>query len=349
MQDLVVPPGLFKSTRVGKSRQRGDEQTPRATETSPKTSTTVTRTYAPFPSLYNHYPPQSKASDSVTMYEPYENRNHSGYSYEHSPRNSASSTIQDHDRNSLPPIQGYSGTVHGATASSPVLSYPPINNVRQSSVQATTGSLAHTQGASNPTTSSISAHSTSHRPPLHHQSTAVYPIPTQSHSSPSPTALSVPHADDSYPDRPSGDGYMDRSSPVLYLPAESPPTYADRPMQGPSTTYAYPVVGTVAEIAALDPPTRHYPSIDSGSLYRQEIQMPDLQPGSPSCALPPLRVDSVPPSYELVLAVDPSEGRRGGIGPDRDLAPIYALTRPHPYRRDPLDDKALRLLTPRSS
>jgi hypothetical protein len=345
-----VPPGLFKSTRVGKSRQRGDEQTPRAIETSPKTSTTVTRTYAPFPSLYNHYPPQSKASDSVTMYEPYENTNHSGYPYEPSPRNPASSTMPDHDRNSLPPIQGYD-TAHGATAPSPVPSYPPINDERQSSAHATTGSLAHKP--SNSTMPSISAHSTSHRPPLHQQSTAVYPNHTQSHRSPSPSpaALSVPRADDTYPDRLSGDVYMDRSSSGLYLPSDSPPTCTDRPIHSPSTGYAYTVVGTAGEISTLDSPTRHYPSIDSGSSYRQEIQIPGSQPGSPSCALPSLRVDPFPPSYELASAVELSnvEGRRGSIGPDRDLAPIYALTRPHPYRRDPLDDQTLRLLTPRSS
>jgi hypothetical protein len=45
-----------------------------------------------------------------------------------------------------------------------------------------------------------------------------------------------------------------------------------------------------------------------------------------------------------------NESRRGSIGPTRvDLAPLHALQRSHPYRRDPIDDKALRLLGPRSS
>ncbi|KAK7043223.1 hypothetical protein VNI00_008577 [Paramarasmius palmivorus] len=44
----------------------------------------------------------------------------------------------------------------------------------------------------------------------------------------------------------------------------------------------------------------------------------------------------------------PSE-RGGEIGPQRDLAPLTHLQRPHPYRRHPGDDKTLRLLAGRGS
>ncbi|KAF9010618.1 Gti1/Pac2 family-domain-containing protein, partial [Cyathus striatus] len=50
VRDLVVPDGHFKSTRVGKSRSKTDDSNARAGE--PSKPSTVTRTYAPFPSPY---------------------------------------------------------------------------------------------------------------------------------------------------------------------------------------------------------------------------------------------------------------------------------------------------------
>jgi hypothetical protein len=331
MHDLVVPPGLFKSTRVGKHRGRGDEQMQRVNETSTRSSTTVVRTYAPFPSLHNHYPPQSKASESVMMYEPYENANLSGYSYAHDPSPCYSAVVSapDHDR---PPTQSYPDTIHDATTPSPPLGYQPISHPIQSNVHPVAGSLTYTQGGSTPTTS-ISTHQTAHRPSLSHQSSAAYSVPPQSRRSPSPAALNVTHADDTI-DRPSG----------FYFPSESPPTYTDRPLHGPSATHSYP-----PDISSQDHSTRHGISTDSGPPYRHDFHISASQSSPPH--LPPIRIDPFPPSYELLATTETNhpEGRRGSIGPDRDLAPMHALTRPHPYRRDPQDDKTLRLLTPRSS
>ena len=316
LRDLVVPPGLFKSTRVGKHRGRGDEQAQRVNETSTRSSTTVVRKYAPFPSLHNHYPPQSKASESVVMFEPYENTNHPGYPYptDPSPRYSTAVT---HERNLLPPIQSYSNNGHGHSM--------------QSNAHSVDGSLVHTQASTTST-----SHQT-HRSSLNHQSSATYSVSSQSRRSPSPAALNATHADDTYMDRSSG----------FYFPSESPPTYTDRPISGPSATYNYP-----PEVSSQDHSTRHGPTTDSGPPYRHDFHMLTSQSSPPHCSLPPLRIDPFPPSYELLPTTEPGshhEGRRGSIGPDRDLAPIYALTRPHPYRRDPLDDRTLRLLTPRSS
>ena len=317
-----MPHGLFKSTRVGKHRGKGDEQSPRVNETSTRTSTNVTRTYAPFPSLYPHYPAQSKTSESVTMYEPYENANLSGGSYGHdpSPRYSAAASVADHDRNSLPQIQGYFDHAHAESS----LSY--------SSISHSTPSLAHLVVDSlNDTSSGISAHPTSHPPSLN--SHPPYPVHTQSRRSSSPTTLNTPHADEAYSDS-------------FYFPSESPPRYTDRPMHGPSTTYAYS-----PDTSSPVQSTRGVPNPNSGptQAYRQEVHMPTSPSQRP---LPPLRIDPCPPSYELLSASESSQGEgraRGHTGRNRDLAPMHALTRPHPYRRDPLDDKTLRLLTPRSS
>lgn len=311
-----MPPGLFKSTRVGKHRGRGDEQAPRVNETTTRSSTTVVRKYAPFPSVHNNYPPQSKASESVMMFEPYESGNHSGYSYPHDPSPRYSAPVP-HDRNLLPPMQS-SNNVHGHSV--------------QSNAHSMTSLLAHTLASTTST-----SHQTSRRPSLNHQSSATHPASAQSRRSPSPATLKVTHADETYIDRSSG----------FYLPSESPPTYTDRPIPGLPTTYSCP-----SDIRSQDHSTRHGPTTDSGPPYRHDFHMSTSQSSPPHCSLPPLRIDPFPPSYELLPTTESTshhEGRRGSIGPDRDLAPIYALTRPHPYRRDPLDDRTLRLLTPRSS
>jgi len=57
-----------------------------------------------------------------------------------------------------------------------------------------------------------------------------------------------------------------------------------------------------------------------------------------------ISISRTEPSYELYS--QPQLGRRSSIGPERDLASIHALTRRHPYRRDPSDDSALRRLPP---
>jgi Gti1/Pac2 family transcription factor len=304
---------------------------PRINMASTRTSTTVTRTYAPFPTIYSQYPPQSKASESVLMYEPYENTNLSGsYAHDPSPRYTATAPGPDphDDRSSLPPIQSYFDATHGVSAPSAAMGYPPISSPIQIKYPVT-DSLEHPQRVSNPTTPCISAHPASDRP-SQNQQTPAYPVPTRLRSSPSPPPPNIPHTTNTYVERSSG----------YYFPAESPPTYTDGLTHHPSPAYGYPPQRS----------TRHGPSTDSDQPYRHESDSPSSQP-SPSHRPPPLRVDPFPPSYDLLPTTEPSqvEGRRGSIGPDRDLAPIYALTRPHPYRRDPLDDKTLRLLTPRSS
>ncbi|KAJ3713181.1 Gti1/Pac2 family-domain-containing protein [Lentinula raphanica] len=76
--DLNVPEGMFKSTRVNKSRNKAAEESSASTtrmndaasgSASASTSASITnRTYAPFPSPYP-YPPTT--SHPVSMYEPY--------------------------------------------------------------------------------------------------------------------------------------------------------------------------------------------------------------------------------------------------------------------------------------
>ncbi|EGO25873.1 hypothetical protein SERLADRAFT_388466 [Serpula lacrymans var. lacrymans S7.9] len=75
-------------------------------------------------------------------------------------------------------------------------------------------------------------------------------------------------------------------------------------------------------------------------------------PGAQALSLPPPAklFPSEPPSqlYEVTSSPPRSTSEAAGPGPCRvDLAPLHSLQRNHPYRRDPVDDKALRLLGPR--
>ncbi|KAJ7354643.1 hypothetical protein DFH08DRAFT_855613 [Mycena albidolilacea] len=71
-----------------------------------------------------------------------------------------------------------------------------------------------------------------------------------------------------------------------------------------------------------------------------------FESGSSTQSLPRLLMPVEPTPIDLI---SDSDERRGEIGPCRDLAPLSSLARSHPYRRDPMDDKALRLLGPRQS
>lgn len=58
---------------------------------------------------------------------------------------------------------------------------------------------------------------------------------------------------------------------------------------------------------------------------------------------PPVEPISVLPSLSI-----PSGGRTSGAGYCRNLPPLHILNRPQPYRRDPTDDRTLRILELRS-
>ncbi|KAH7924214.1 hypothetical protein BV22DRAFT_966209, partial [Leucogyrophana mollusca] len=64
--DLVVPNGAFQSTRVSKNR-KGDDARPRPSDVLKTTSSSVTRTYAPFPAAYP-VQPATFAEGSPSMY-----------------------------------------------------------------------------------------------------------------------------------------------------------------------------------------------------------------------------------------------------------------------------------------
>jgi len=100
------------------------------------------------------------------------------------------------------------------------------------------------------------------------------------------------------------------------------------------------------------PRSDYHSSSSSSSSYASSPTAPlyplfsGSEPGSNSPdtrSLPRLQMPLDPTPVVLISSPTNSD-RRGDIGPCRDLAPLNSLTRLHPYRRDPTDDKALRLL-----
>jgi len=65
--------------------------------------------------------------------------------------------------------------------------------------------------------------------------------------------------------------------------------------------------------------------------------------------LPQLRMSDDLPFPPPDISPSGSEEGDGGVGPRRSLAPLHSLIRPQPYRREPLDERTLRLLKPRST
>ncbi|KIM45336.1 hypothetical protein M413DRAFT_442013 [Hebeloma cylindrosporum] len=86
VREVIVPDGMFKSTRVGKSRNRVDDH---SRSDAAKAATTVPRTYAPFPTPYQYHPQGGSPSMTpVLMHEPYQRapeRAHSPYEQSPSP------------------------------------------------------------------------------------------------------------------------------------------------------------------------------------------------------------------------------------------------------------------------
>ena len=157
----------------------------------------------------------------------------------------------------------------------------------------------------------------------------------------------------------------DRQSTLFPSRAELPTSYPLRPSY-PSTN---PSVLTAPTASVSFSHSYTYPEHPDPSLtaYPQPHPRPHSRSRSPQHPdsrsspalpspnhhhplLPPLLIPEHPAAYEVVSPSDSIhlEGRRGSIGPCRDLAPLHALKRSRPYRRDPVDDKALRRLRPRS-
>jgi len=317
VRELIVPNGIFKSTRSSKNRNKSDE--PGRPVDKPKLPSAATRTYAPFPSPAL-YPTSNPSQPNIA------------------------------------PSQ------EAPSSSLPYTDHLAYNQYYQTQVQSHLSEFFnqafHTFG---------------------HEGAHVLPtIPTsQDHYLQQATPkheIYTKAIDDSSQARYVS---MPRNNPPPYTPARHPmelestpesPTYArgpsiDSPLHPVTCSRGYEPTSDVhgamsantvdnqsyvygLQAMQISDPTTHplpYSRLDAYSDT-------DNQEGSPN--LPPLHVvEGIQASVNAMAtpsdALIPGEGRKPTVGPNRHLVPLHSLTRPCPYRREPLDDKTLRLLRPR--
>lgn len=327
--NLEVPDGLFKSTRVSKNR-KGEESGRPGESSSVGPSSAPSRTYSAFPTPYSNHlsqPGTPSGSQSLHMYQPYPNTNYTpGY---HSPVYSPAAA----PRTTLPPLS------RNYTSPDPPPRLSPAAGPQY-------GEYSQPPAMSERSWSSTSS--------THRNSDAYYSDDPNSPAG-SYRSLAPPHSHTSQPP----------SQPQSVYSADSPRTPVDAHQPLPP----WPVtLGTEINRSDVRAPysSRHYvtersytylppTAVDSHPSIPRAHSPHDHRPASMNSAfathaVPPIVVPEATYDAPSPTSSMESDERRGSVGPRRvDLAPLHALQRSHPYRRDPVDDRALRRLGPRSS
>lgn len=370
---------MFKSTRVGKGRNKSDDQGGRSNESSKASTSTITRTYAPFPSPFppsGRQPDPSQTSPSVEMYEPYPNHPYSAHNAHFS------------DDNHTPHYPGNSTSRHNPLPLSPV---PPVRSPQHHlgphnrplpAPLTPNNAYGHQETRSSLTTVPI-AHGeekrqrtaiTSSRGTYVGESTYPHGANPGQNALQSPVYAPPDHPPPTSPSHPSQRwynppanlpymGHHSHSSSYPHLPETPSSPYAISPAYLPPTPISIPSLSTSSSTTTAT--SYHYPTT-AAEHYNTNATFSSPSPISANAHatftphhtsptyLPALLIpESSVRDEEMVILISPvgsssgSEGRDGEIGPSRDLAPLHALKRQHPYRRDPCDDKTLRLLDPR--
>ncbi|KAF5380229.1 hypothetical protein D9757_008226 [Collybiopsis confluens] len=333
--ELVVPEGMFKSTRVTKSRTKADEASRASTDpTSREATASTNRTYAPFTPYSPSIPPQNNSSNSIPMYEPYP-----------SP---------------LPrlPEQSYAGT--SPPRNVPLPTRTPYQNGNRVVPQP---EYADTRYSPSPRIASgLTTPVSPYIVPANFSPSQSY-SPAPSHSNGNGNAVYTPHLSSSHSQSPQQGWFQPTYQPTeVYLAQSS--LHAPSPVRPPESPLAYSLQQQQQHFSL----TGHYPHADSTSLIMLQqpmaVDLSDVDPtsylGAASMYIP--RPENGTASYGDVLTFSPgpleldrvpsptgssaSSAHSGEIGRQRDLAPLHSLKRHHPYRRDPEDDKTLRLLVP---
>lgn len=303
--ELQVPDGMFKSTRLVKSRSSSKVDEPaRINESALRDAAAPARTYAPFPAPYLPSVPSQSAPQLIQMYEPYAatQYSHSRSPEQHYPVTPSSRHIPLPTRT---PYQNGNRVVpqpeYGQQDPNRYVSPSPRVIAQAPSFVVPSHSYAYTS-ASPDTNSAMynSPISPSQPSPSWYDPTARETYAQSSYSSPRPDYIEQPYQSPS-PVRPPN------SAPAIY------PSH-------------YTIDGTMSY--SSEPSMMSQEAVVYHSVYGSRGTYSDDGAASPT--------DS-----------STSSGRSGEIGPQRDLAPLHSLKRKHPYRRDPEDDKTLRLLDPR--
>lgn len=307
--DLQVPEGMFKSTRLSKIRSSSKLDEPaRSNDSALREAVVPARTYAAFPAPPYPLPVQSQnGSQPIQMYEPYAQYPHS-----------------------RSPEQTYAATT--APRQVPLPTRTPYQNGNRVVPQSEYGQQDPSRYLSSPRV--IAAPPA----PLFVVPSQSYPSPVSYTPAPPDTNTAVYNTPQISPSQPSPTWY----DPETYAQSASYPSprpeyveqsyHSPSPIRPPNSAPGYPshysIDGTVA--FSSEPSLMAQEAVAYHSVYGSR--------GTYS-------------SYSDDGAASPTDssasGRSGEIGPHRDLAPLHALKRKHPYRRDPEDDKFLRLLETR--
>ncbi|CAA7261804.1 unnamed protein product [Cyclocybe aegerita] len=360
LRNVIVADGMFKSTRVGKSRNRTEDHN---RSDVARAASSVTRTYAPFPTPYQYQAHNGSPSMApVLMHEPYQSTHAAerlqSPAYEHTP-----SPVS-------PQIQGQQYLPNQSN-------YPNSNPSPYIGSRYPTSPTNISQAMSSPAQSPQQYH----LPSMHHHDHHGYYSPTPSSSSSWSNNQSQPYYSPSA-HRPSA-SHFEAPQPSPYSPPSSysnpppPPSHHTGPVSPHPHPYSGPIPNNGSQLyspsyslgSALTPPPHPLPppqTLAQPPPHAGHAHSPtDLEMRGPQ--LSPLQIpDRIYPSGSYTQpspvssAADgplpPSIGGPGGPGSsgiensDYALAPLNILKRPGRYRREPADEKTLRLLrAPQSS
>ncbi|KAF8835341.1 hypothetical protein BDN67DRAFT_959250 [Paxillus ammoniavirescens] len=332
--ELVVPDGTFQSTRVSKNR-KGDDTHSRS-DVLKAPSSSVTRTYAAFPAAYpvqpSHYPGPSASAFSNEPYRPVTQASHSS-TFRHSSDTPQYSVPPPPlpplgALHILPPLRSESEDVEYKFRRSSV---PGIPDYQLSAFDR----RASMDYSSSPLISSV-ASSGGRRTPLDHHSRSDHYSPI-----PAPSPLTRPGAG-----LPGSSVPSDRGSEHSALPCTC--ASSSRELPGSQPTLGRPS----STVGAFQPIQKDSDGEGNLHTYSPHTTPPVYSPPHNASQIslpPPAQLLRSGPSSQLYEVPSSSEHAASGSEPPRvDLAPLHSLQRRHPYYRDPMDDKALRLLGPRS-
>ncbi|KAF5355448.1 hypothetical protein D9758_006392 [Tetrapyrgos nigripes] len=338
--DLTVPEGTFKSTRVNKSRHKNDD---------PSKDGSASRTYAPFTTPYpgGQEPPNVQ---SIQMFQPYTNYYNN---YRESPPAeqindspySPPQTTQTHHSSSYSAVHysptsydgyGHQSTTRYAPTPAPRKDVPttivPSQNYDYTTTSVSDGrrGTAYSPSTSSPSHSFQSQWYNSQIYDSHHhahQHLNGHYVPSQTGSSAPP----YPSSSASY------------HSPAARTTPSTTPSLPYSSVSGYPSTY----IADGASVTLYDPhspASTHIPSLASHTV--DELPESHHHPSVHVPLVPTTIVLEENPYVDDGSSSPTNSSRSGDIGPIRDLAPLHTLARSHPYRRDPQDDKTLRLLHP---
>ncbi|KAG1725414.1 uncharacterized protein EDB91DRAFT_91519 [Suillus paluster] len=321
--DLVVPEGTFQSTRVGKTRKGEDGRS--RSDVLKTTNSTVTRTYAPFPTAYSNDPYRSGLGQPSQQFrQPISDIPQ--YSVPPPP-----------PPPSLPPLRAsYEDDYKYRRPSLPTIPQSEHSSGfygRRSSADYSPGSvpsLARTR-----IDTSLKPIADYHTSNDHGSSPAFANMSLTNHP-PASSSTGGAHrgSEDIYSSRPSF------SCSYNTRPSRSPPPSPSCRIRPPSTVGNFQPISRATDDDCREPSHNAF-SLDHSATF------PSPHSTSHISLPPPTQLfrSDPPPQYEVSSTADSISS----IGPQRvGLAPLHSLQRSHPYKRDPMDDRALRLLGPRS-